>query len=97
MYLWLIFQGLSIELMTLIVLRLAFTEKLVMVFIVSAVPALTFLLLKVYSWLLVVSAVKHLRTQERKEKFGARWITNSLLATPNVGLTFPVPDLIERC
>lgn len=65
-------------------------------FTVSVLPAIAFLLLKIYSWIVVMWVCRELKTAERKAKFGAQWITNTLIASPNIRLTLPVRDHVPE-
>lgn len=93
-YLWLIHQGVSVELLIIILARMVWSEQSLIRFLLTVTPTITFLLLKIYSWFIIVAAVKQLKKDDKLKNFAAQWITNLIIASPYARLTFPAPDMI---
>lgn len=91
--LWLIHQGIAIELLSFVIGRLFWTEQMNSLLALSLVPAITFYLLKIYSWIVIIYVYRLYRAEERKIQFGSQWIRNTLLSLPNARLTLPGPTL----
>lgn len=93
---FLIHQGISVELFSLLLLKLVVSDRYEFQFILSVVaPFVAFTLLKIYSWLVILSFMKLQKEEERKAAFGTQWITNSILGFPNVGFSLPAPEIVE--
>jgi putative Ca2+/H+ antiporter (TMEM165/GDT1 family) len=88
--LWLIHSGITVELFTLLIVKTLVAGA----FTPSVLPAVVYLCIKVYSWIAMASLFRHEREEKRKENFRSQWITNTIIATPNIRLTLPRPDVI---
>lgn len=92
---WLTHQAILIELFVMICLKMMRSEKFPERFFATVIPAVTFVLLQIFSWFLVFMAIKQLRKDEKKNESTAQWIVNSLIGSPYARLTFPVPNLSQ--
>lgn len=82
---------------SLILFKLFYDSKFESQFIVFMIPVIIYLIVKAYSWIVVVSEFRLRNDEEKKRQFASQWIHNTILASPNIRLTLPVPYISQSC